>query len=218
MNENKEKRGIYNVTFNEKESIFIEIESIERNILGFIKDAVLIYSKGYHNIKKDKGFGAKHIKLHLEESSNGYININELLNIGKSLREYINNFQEPFLDKEGNKERKVYEWQDEKGIRFRVVSGMFEREGLPKTPLSPFNDTIVTFYSDRNLKERMLFKNPKVILFYESKELNKQLENLLKQRNKNKEINTLLKEMKAKNIKTNKENEKSLKSLNQLSR
>ncbi len=34
--------------------------------------------------------------------------------------------------------------------------------GGSQLPLSPFANAIITFYSDRNLKERMEFKNPKV--------------------------------------------------------
>ncbi|WP_273403124.1 hypothetical protein [Campylobacter avium] len=44
------------------------------------------------------------------------------------------------------------------------------------------------------------------------------LELLLKQRNKDKEINSLLKQMKAKNIKLNKANQNILNKANQLSR
>ena len=214
MNENKEKRGIYNVSFNEKNStpINTELELIENAVI----DYVIHYIKGWHNTKRDKGRGAEHIKLHLEENSQGQITIEELLNLGNYVRKYLKEFKEPFIENE-NKDGRVYEWENEKGIRFRIATDKIKGEGLIP-PLSPSDEIIITFYSDRNLKERMLFKNPKVILFYESKELNKQLENLLKQRNKNKEINILLKEMKNKNIKLNKENQTKLKNLNQLSR
>ncbi|WP_297195256.1 hypothetical protein [uncultured Campylobacter sp.] len=214
MNENKEKRGIYNVSFNEKNStpINTELELIENAVI----DYVIHYIKGWHNTKRDKGRGAEHIKLHLEENSQGQITIEELLNLGNYVRKYLKEFKEPFIENE-NKDGRVYEWENEKGIRFRIATDKIKGEGLIP-PLSPSDEIIITFYSDRNLKERMLFKNPKVALFYESKELNKQLENLLKQRNKNKEINILLKEMKNKNIKLNKENQTKLKNLNQLSR
>ena len=214
MNENKEKRGIYNVSFNKKNStpINTELELIENAVI----DYVIHYIKGWHNTKRDKGRGAEHIKLHLEENSQGQITIEELLNLGNYVRKYLKEFKEPFIENE-NKDGRVYEWENEKGIRFRIATDKIKGEGLIP-PLSPSDEIIITFYSDRNIKERMLFKNPKVTLFYESKELNKQLENLLKQRNKNKEINTLLKEMKNKNIKLSKENQTKLKNLNQLSR
>ena len=226
MNENKEKRGIYNVSFNEKNStpINTELELIENAVIEY----VIHYVKGYHSKQRDKGYGATHIKLHLEESSKGQITIEELLNLGNSIRKYLKEFKEAFIDE---KKAKIYEWQDKQGIRFRIVSKMFKTGISPcdnctathtltnqGTNATSIAETIITFYSDRNIKERMLFKNPKVTLFYESKELNKQLENLLKQRNKNKEINTLLKEMKNKNIKLSKENQTKLKNLNQLSR
>ena len=45
--------------------------------------------------------------------------------------------------------------------------------GGSQLPLSPFDNTIITFYSDRNLNEKMEFKNPKVKEFYENKEKSK---------------------------------------------
>lgn len=142
MSENKEKRGIYNVSFNEKLATPIksELELIEDAVISYIHDYTFYYVKGYHSERKDKGVSAEHIKLHLESGAEGELN------------------------------------------------------------------------------ERMLFKNPKVSLFYEAKELNKELELLLKQRNKDKEINSLLKQMKAKNIKLNKANQNILNKANQLSR
>lgn len=217
--EEKEKRGIYNVSFNEKEAtpINADLEAIENAVI----DYVIYYVKGYHDERKDRGLGAEHIKLHLERGSDGEININELLDLGKSIRAYLKEFKKPFID---NDQRKIYEWENNK-TRFRVVVDNFKnkikkhnQEGGPQLPLTPLDEIIITFYSDRNLKERMIFKNPKVTLFYEAKEFNKELESLLKQRNKNKEIEKFLKEMKAKNIKPSKENENKLKNLKQLSR
>ncbi|MCR2063220.1 hypothetical protein CHLV4140_10360, partial [Campylobacter helveticus] len=37
-------------------------------------------------------------------------------------------------------------------------------------PLSPSDEIIITFYSDRNLNEKMEFKNPKVREYYGNKE------------------------------------------------
>lgn len=228
MSENKEKRGIYNVSFNEKLATPIksELELIEDAVISYIHDYTFYYVKGYHSERKDKGVSAEHIKLHLESGADGEININELLDLGKNIRAYLKEFKEAFID---DKRAKIYEWQDKKGTRFRVVIDKISKkylENLEKKyqerglqlPLTSLDEIIITFYSDRNLNERMLFKNPKVSLFYEAKELNKELELLLKQRNKAKEINSLLKQMKAKNIKLSKANQNILNKANQLSR
>ena len=84
---NKEKRGIYNVSFNEKNStpINAELEAIENAII----DYVVHYVKGWHNERRDKGRGAEHIRLHLEKGSEGEISLEELLNLGNSIREYL---------------------------------------------------------------------------------------------------------------------------------
>ena len=178
-----EKRGIYNVTFNDKKSTAIktDLELIEEAII----QEVIMYVKGYQDMRRDKGMGAEHIKIHLEENSEGQITIEELLNLGNSIREYLKVFDEPFIDQDG---RKIYEWQDDKGVRFRLVSDTLSQKGLEKTiqtggsqlPLSPseiikedrinlsnFDNTIITFYSDRNLKDKMQFKNPQVEQYYQ---------------------------------------------------
>lgn len=180
---NNEKRGIYNVTFNDKKSTAIktDLELIEEAII----QEVIMYVKGYQDMRRDKGMGAEHIKIHLEENSEGQITIEELLNLGNSIREYLKVFDEPFIDQDG---RKIYEWQDDKGVRFRLVSDTLSQKGLEKTiqtggsqlPLSPserikedrinlsnFDNTIITFYSDRNLKDKMQFKNPQVEQYYQ---------------------------------------------------
>ena len=158
----KEKRGIYNVSFNEKKATPInsELEAIENAIIEY----VIHYVKGWHNIKRDKGRGAEHIKLHLEPNSEGQITLEELLNIGNSIREYLKIFKEPFLEDE-NKSGKVYEWQDKNGIRFRVATDI-NREEVLIPPLSPSDEIIISFYSDRNLNQKMQFKNPEVEAYY----------------------------------------------------
>ncbi|AJC85494.1 hypothetical protein LZB65_04100 [Campylobacter lari] len=164
---NKEKRGIYNVSFNDKNStpINTELEIIEEAII----DYVVHYVKGWHNTKRDKGRGAEHIKLHLAKESEGEIKIEELLNLGNSIREYLKVFKEPFLEDQ-NKDGKVYEWENKEGVRFRVATDKIKGEGLIP-PLSPSDEIIITFYSDRNLNKRMEFKNPKVKAYYEEKSL-----------------------------------------------
>ena len=166
---NKEKRGIYNVTFNEKLStpIQTDLEVIENAVI----DYMVHYIKGWHNIKRDKGVGAEHIKLHLEKGSQGEITLEELLNLGNSLREYLKIFKEPFVDKEGNKTAKIYEWENNEGVRFRIATDKIKGEGLPRTPLSPIDEIIITFYSDRNLNKQMAFKNPKVAQYYQNKDV-----------------------------------------------
>lgn len=80
-----------------------------------------------------------------------------------------------FLDE---KEAKIYEWQDKKGVRFRVASSNMNKKTIKilnqerglQLPLTSLDEIIITFYSDRNLNERMLFKNPKVKAYYESLE------------------------------------------------
>ncbi|EPM8362047.1 hypothetical protein ACTSAC_001839, partial [Campylobacter jejuni] len=160
-----EKRGIYNVSFNEKKASGMDIDSM-----------VIMYIKGYHNIRRDIGLGANHIKLHLEENSEGEINASELLNLGNSIREYLKIFKEPFIDEKG---AKIYEWENDENVRFRAVvdkipQGHLEQlgeeyqRGGSQPPLSPSDEIIITFYSDRNLNEKMEFKNPKVKEFYEN--------------------------------------------------
>ena len=174
----KEKRGIYNVSFNKKKTtpINAELESIENAII----DYVIHYVKGWHNIRRDKGLGAEHIKLHLEKGSQGEITLEELLNLGNSIREYLRVFDEPYLE-DLNKNGKVYEWENSEGVRFRLATDKTKWEGLIP-PLSPSDETIITFYSDRNLNERMEFKNPNVAKDYASRESTKD----------NKETNRLL--------------------------
>ena len=157
---NKEQRGIYNVSFNDKNAtpIKTDIELIENAIIN----EVIYYIKGWHNEKRDKGKGAEHIKMHLGNGAEGEITLEELLNLGNSIREYLKNFKEPFIDNKGGK---VYEWQNDNGVRFRIAVDKYKGEGLIP-PLSPFADVIITFYSDRNLNKQMEFKNPKVTQHY----------------------------------------------------
>ena len=159
---NKEQRGIYNVSFNDKNAtpIKTDIELIENAIIN----EVIYYIKGWHNERRDKGRGAEHIKMHLGKGAEGEITLEELLNLGNSIREYLRIFKKPYLE-DKNKTGKVYEWQDDKGVRFRVAIDKHKGEGLIP-PLSPSADVIITFYSDRNLNKKMEFKNPKVAQHY----------------------------------------------------
>ena len=168
----KEKRGIYNVTYNGKNSTQIKQD------LDNINDAIK-YERG--NIGK----GAKHISIrHLDdENKAGFVTKEELLNLGENVRNFIKEHKEPFVNK---KNARIYEWEDDKGARFKLVvsNKNGEGRGLPlgksqdvssitndlrpatKKGLSPSGslDDIITFYSDRNLKEPMKFENPKLKL------------------------------------------------------
>ncbi|WP_181000836.1 LPD23 domain-containing protein [Campylobacter concisus] len=168
----KEKRGIYNVTYNGKNSTQIKQD------LDNINDAIK-YERG--NIGK----GAKHISIrHLDdENKAGFVTKEELLNLGENVRNFIKEHKEPFVNK---KNARIYEWEDDKGVRFKLVvsNKNGEGRGLPlgksqdvssitndlrpatKKGLSPSGslDNIITFYSDRNLKEPMKFENPKLKL------------------------------------------------------
>ena len=168
----KEKLGIYNVTFNDKRATPVTLNPDIALVENAVIDTVVMYVKGWHNIKRDKGIGAEHLKYHLKQGAIGEVSLEELLNLGRSLRKYMKIFGEPFLE-DKNKTGKVFEWQDSDGIRFRVTMDSKRQageEGLI-TPLSLPNKTIITFYSDRNLNARMVFKNPAVREFYESKKL-----------------------------------------------
>ena len=165
----KEKRGIYNVTYNGKFSTPVYKD------LTTIDDAIK-YAKG------DKSKGAKHISIrHLnDESKEGYVTRQELLSLGENIRAYLKENKEPFIDKRGGH---IYEWEDKDGVRFRAVIGQAKRESddrsitstlkstdeatksgvTPNSSLYSSND-IITFYSDRNLKEPMKFENPKLKL------------------------------------------------------
>ena len=165
----QEKRGIYNVTYNGKFSTPVYKD------LTTIDDAIK-YAKG------DKSKGAKHISIrHLnDESKEGYVTRQELLSLGENIRAYLKENKEPFIDKRGGH---TYEWEDKDGVRFRAVIGQAKRESddrsitstlkptdeatksgiIPNSSLYSSND-IITFYSDRNLKEPMKFENPKLKL------------------------------------------------------
>ena len=167
----KEQRGIYNVSFNEKKStpINTELEAIDNAII----DYVIHYVKGFHRTRNDRGIGAEHIKIHLEQESEGQITIEELLNLGNSIRAYLKIFKEPFMDEKGGK---VFEWENNNRMRFRAVTDKIKGEG-DNFHSTPSDELIITFYSDRNLKERMEFKNPLVKEYYKTKDVNSIQEN-----------------------------------------
>lgn len=160
----QEKLDIQEITFGDKQYAQIVTD------LKLVNDAVIAtivyYIKGYHNRKIDKGVGAQHIKFHLNPTDKGYVSLDELLNLGASLREFSKIFKKPFTDDKGGK---IYEWQNNDGVRFRVAIDKVKWEGLIP-PLSPSDYAIISFYSDRNLKFRMNFKNSAVSEYYKDTE------------------------------------------------
>ena len=138
----KEKRGIYNVTYNDKTATLV------RQDLQKIDDA-LILEKG-----SNKKGGAVHIKKHLDPGAQGAITQGEFLSIGKNIREYLQKYKKPFIDESGGR---IYEWADENGVKFRVV--VYEKaDGISAS----HPNSIISFYSNRNLKKPMEFRNPQV--------------------------------------------------------
>ena len=142
----KEQRGIYNVTYNGKNTTAIhkDLEKI---------DEVIAYSKGNRNK------GARHIHLEhsLDSNQQGYVTPDEVANLGQNLRNYLAKHKKPFIDKNGSR---IYEWKDDGGNSFRaVVNDMKEASGY-NSNLPAASEEIITFYSDRNLKNKMNFKNP----------------------------------------------------------
>ncbi|BAM12651.1 hypothetical protein HCN_1452 [Helicobacter cinaedi PAGU611] len=111
---------------------------------------IAMYVKGFHLERRDKGRGAEHIKLHLKENSKGEIKLQELLDIGHSLREYLKNFSKPFIDEKG---AKIYEWENKEGIRFRTIVDRIDGQGHTSTTFHPSNEQIISFYSDRNFNK-----------------------------------------------------------------
>ncbi|MDL2347435.1 hypothetical protein [Campylobacter hyointestinalis] len=157
----KEIRGIHNVTYNDKKATYIKTDL--ENVDSAIR---------YANTNRDKG--AKHIKIRhlMDETKPGYITNQELLNLGNSLREYIKTYKEPFIDKNG---ARIYEWENKEGVKFRVVVDSSRRDATTaELPQPTATDDIITFYSDRNIKDKMIFRNPKL------NQTKKEAENLAK--------------------------------------
>lgn len=123
----KEKRGIYNVAYNDKKStiIYKDLEAIENAIK---------FEKGFENKVTKKGFGALHIEKHLNEKNAGWVTQQEYLNMGEVVRKGKLN-----TDKYG---RRSYEYY-KNGIRFRVAIG-YTGKG---------KDRVISFFSDRKPKK-----------------------------------------------------------------
>lgn len=76
-------------------------------------------------------------------------------------------------------ENAIFEWENNENIRFRVVADTKKSDKSPcdnctatqtltnqGTYATSIANRIITFYSDRNFKEKMTFKNPKVTEYY----------------------------------------------------
>ena len=137
----KEQKGLYNVAYNGKNASLIKQD------LASVESAIALMQGTRYK-------GAKHERIkHLTDpSKEGYVTDLEFVSLGKSIREFLKHY-EPFIDTNG---ARLYEWEKE-GVRFRVVvNDVADMDSNPTTA----TEEIITFYSDRNLKEAMNFKNP----------------------------------------------------------
>ena len=144
--EQKEAKGLANVTYNGKNAslVYKDLENI---------DEAILYAKG--TSRK----GAKHIKLShsTDKKQKGYVTKLEIARLGKDIRAYLKN-NEPFIDKNG---ARLYEWEKD-NVRFRVVINDIQEVSSGNSHLPSANEEIITFYSDRN-QAQMQFKNPKLL-------------------------------------------------------
>ncbi|MGX2973158.1 ADP-ribosyltransferase-containing protein [Helicobacter sp. T3_23-1059] len=154
----KEQQAIYGVVYKGEHSatIYKDLAKIDEAL----KNTIAL-NKGYHNLHSDRGRGATHIKLHLEPYSEGYLSQNEMLDLGKNIREYINTYGSPFIDKRG---ARIYEWFNKEGDKFRVV---VDNQRAGTTASVPADEEIITYFSDRFTKKGMNFHNERVTSDYE---------------------------------------------------
>ena len=122
----REKRGIYNVAFNNKKSTII------RKDLDAI-DEIIKFEKGeadymLHGERKS-GYGALHIQKHLDTQNNGWVTKQEYLDMGQMLRKST---------MEEADDKRIYTYFNDEGIRFRVVIGMGKNK-----------ERVISFYSNR---------------------------------------------------------------------
>ncbi|WP_373069802.1 LPD38 domain-containing protein [Sulfurimonas sp.] len=98
----KEKRGIWNVTFNGKNATEVRKSDL---------DSIIKYEKGFES--NGKGFGALHVEKHLDNGSVGAVSKEELLQIGEVIRK--GDISESYG-------KNVYELTQD-GVSFKVVTG-----------------------------------------------------------------------------------------------
>ncbi|MCT7614730.1 hypothetical protein [Aliarcobacter butzleri] len=123
-----EKRGIYNVTFNGKNSSEVKKYDLE-TLNDFIK-----YEKGFDN--NGIGRGALHIQKHLSDGSIGELSKEELLNLGEVIRKGDLTLQDG---------KNVYKLTKDDGTILTAVTGSRNNT----------KEKVITYYSDRNLGEGM---------------------------------------------------------------
>lgn len=119
---NREKRGIYNVQFNGKNSTKVMKDMMD-------VEQALRFEQGFENPVLKKGYGALHIEKHIGSDKDGWVSKEELLNIGEAVRNV-----EPYL-KDG---KRVYEYHNDAGDRFRLIVG--DRDS---------GENVISFYSNR---------------------------------------------------------------------
>jgi len=100
--QNKEKRGIYNVTYNSKNST-----KIKKYDLDILKDFIK-YERG------NESKGAIHIRKHLKNGSVGEVSTEEILEMGEVVRKGKKHIEDG---------RKVFTLYKDDGTRLRVVVG-----------------------------------------------------------------------------------------------
>lgn len=122
----KEKRGIYNVAFNNKKSTIIrkDLDAIDE-IIKFEKGEADYVASG----ERKSGYGALHIKKHLDTQNNGWVSKQEYLNMGQMLRKST-------MQEADNK--RIYTYFNDDGVRFRVVVAIGKNK-----------ERIISFYSNR---------------------------------------------------------------------
>ena len=86
----KEQKGLYNVAFNGKNAVLIQKD------LENIDEAILLQ-------KGTKRKGGKHIRLahSTDKTQEGYVTKNEVVNLGKDIRQFLKEHKEPFIDTNG---------------------------------------------------------------------------------------------------------------------
>ena len=144
--EKQEARGLVNVTYNGKNAsaVYKDLENI---------DEAILYAKG------TKKKGGAHIRLShsTDKTQQGYVSKLEVARLGRDIRDYLKQHNEPFIDSNG---ARLYEWENKEGVRFRVVVNDIKQTSSGNSHLPSASEEIITFYSDRNQDKRMLFKNP----------------------------------------------------------
>lgn len=108
----KEKRGIWNVTYNGKNSttIYKDVDFVNDAIKFEQGKADYIDNKG--NFKN--GFGVLHIIKHMGKNRDGWVSEKEIVNIGVAIRN-----TKPYT----KLHKRVYEYYNNFGDRFRIIIG-----------------------------------------------------------------------------------------------